>query len=218
MKGVRAVHVSDEASRSDKSGQGRRMRQQSAGKKIITMIEQYGEILSELVEDVFEDEEDSDGTGIYSVKIHLSRHIPQLILLDGRWIKVYYGTIQKLCTNCFLKHRRQDCRSQKLPWIEYVRAFIAKNMLQQRPVWMLDCDCRSRKRVATEGDRRIGEPKDRNKGCKSNIRRNQAGKLGRETSRKWGTRKSRRRQRNRKYQYGICKHGLYSRNKCEVSN
>jgi hypothetical protein len=60
---------------------------------IIKWLNLYGEVKSELVEDVFEDGEDSEGenaTGIYSVKVKLNRNIPQLIPMDGRRVKIYY--------------------------------------------------------------------------------------------------------------------------------
>ena len=63
--------------------------------------------MSEMVEDVFEDDEDSDGvnaTGISLIKMRLTRNIPQMVPLDGRRIKFYYRNIQKQCTKCFGPH------------------------------------------------------------------------------------------------------------------
>ena len=90
----------------------------------------YGEILSDLVEDVFEDSEDSEGdntTGIYSVKMKLNRNIPQLLPIDGRHIKIYYRNINKLCTSCFGQHNRRDCKQIKVKWTDYVASFIQSN-------------------------------------------------------------------------------------------
>ena len=106
-----------------------RMQQQNSGKKIVSILDQCGEILSLLVEDMFDDEEDSEGTnatGIFSVKMRLGRHIPQFIPVDSRRIKIYNRTIRKLCTNCFQKHQPQDCTNcfqkhqpqNKVPWID----------------------------------------------------------------------------------------------------
>ena len=97
---------------------------------IIGALSHYGEILTDLVEDVFEDEEDSEGTnatGIYSIKMRLEKHIPQLLPLDGRRVKVYYRSMRKLCTNCFGKHQKKDCKNQKMAWIDYVRRFVSEN-------------------------------------------------------------------------------------------
>ena len=97
---------------------------------ILSWLGLYGEVLSDVVEDVFEDSEDSEGTnatGIYSVKMKLSDDIPQLLPMDGRRIKVYYRGISKLCTSCFGRHTRRDCKNEKVQWIDYVRNFVNKN-------------------------------------------------------------------------------------------
>ena len=97
---------------------------------ILEWLGQYGELLTDLVEDVFEDSEDSEGTnttGIYSVKMKLNYNIPQLLPVDGRRIKIYYRNIIKLCTSCFGKHARRNCKEPKVKWIDYVRNFILEN-------------------------------------------------------------------------------------------
>ena len=97
---------------------------------ILSWLAAYGTIQSELVEDVFEDSEDSEGTnatGIYSVKIKLANDIPQLLPMDGRRIKIYYRGIRKLCTSCFGKHFRKDCNNEKVQWIDYVAQFVNDN-------------------------------------------------------------------------------------------
>jgi hypothetical protein len=101
-----------------------------SGEMILEWLGMYGEVLSELVEDVFEDDEDSEGdntTGIYSVKMGLNCNIPQLLPMDGRRIKIYYRNIIKLCTSCFGQHGRRDCKEKKAKWIEYVADFIKSN-------------------------------------------------------------------------------------------
>jgi hypothetical protein len=53
---------------------------------ILEWLGMYGEVFSELVEDVFEGDEDSEGdhtTGIYSVKMRLNCNIPQLLPKSG---------------------------------------------------------------------------------------------------------------------------------------
>ena len=97
---------------------------------ILEWLEMYGEVLTDLVEDVFEDDEDSEGdnsTGIYSVKMKLKRNIPQFLPIDGRRIKIYYQNINKLCTSCFGEHHRRNCKSEKVKWINYVEEFINSN-------------------------------------------------------------------------------------------
>lgn len=97
---------------------------------ILRWLENYGEVVSELVEDVFEDEEDSEGTnatGIYAVKMKLTNSIPQLLPMDGRRIKVYYRGIQKLCTKCFGEHMSRNCNEEKVKWLDYVDNFMQTN-------------------------------------------------------------------------------------------
>jgi hypothetical protein len=101
-----------------------------SGEVILEWLSLYGEVLSDLVEDVFEDSEDSEGdntTGIYSVKMRLNQNIPQLLPVDGRRIKIYYRNIIKLCTSCFGQHNRRDCKEKKVKWIDYVFDFIESN-------------------------------------------------------------------------------------------
>ena len=101
------------------------------GESTITdFLGNYGEVVSELVEDVFEDEEDSEGanaTGIYSVKVKMNSSIPQLVPLDGRRVKIYYRNIQKQCTKCFGPHLGRNCTNEKVAWLDYVAAFIRSN-------------------------------------------------------------------------------------------
>ena len=98
--------------------------------EIIAWLELYGCVKSELVEDCFKDEQDTEGTnrtGSYSIKMKLDQDIPQMLPMSGRKIKIYYRGIQKLCTNCFGKHQKRNCQSKKVPWIDYVCNFIADN-------------------------------------------------------------------------------------------
>ena len=120
LKGVRTVHggeatssFTDEWTRIVKvEGCDYRV----SAEVILEWLGLYGEVLSDLVEDVFEDSEDSEGdntTGIYSVKMRLNQNIPQLLPMDGRRIKIYYRNINKLCTSCFGHHNRRDCKEKK---------------------------------------------------------------------------------------------------------
>jgi hypothetical protein len=99
--------------------------------QIITWLSHYGEIKSGLEEDLFKDTNETGGnnrTGNYSVMMILEHKIPQLLPMNGRRVKIYHKGIDKLCTNCFEKHRKSDCKApSKIQWIEYVRQFIQKN-------------------------------------------------------------------------------------------
>ena len=97
---------------------------------IMNFLGHYGEVKTDLVEDVFEDEEDSEGTnatGIYSVKVKLEKAIPQLVPIGGKRLKICYRNIQKLCTKCFGEHFARNCTNKRVLWIDYVKNFMEKN-------------------------------------------------------------------------------------------
>ena len=90
-------------------------------------LEPFGELLTPIREDIHVDsdsERESKGNGTYSVKMRIERPIPQFLPMHGRRIRVYHSGIDKLCTNCYGKHTRRQCRNHKTPWIEYVRDFM----------------------------------------------------------------------------------------------
>ena len=98
--------------------------------QILEWLNMYGEQASELTEDVHPNSDsDADplGAGTYSVKMRLNKEIPQLLPMRGRRIRVYYRGVQKLCSNCFGRHPRKNCRTEKVPWIKYVLNFMESN-------------------------------------------------------------------------------------------
>ena len=72
--------------------------------QILSWLSLYGEILSPIIEDCFEDPEDEgedgqDGvnaTGTLTVKMCLKKEIPQLLPMLGKWVSIYYRGIRKL--------------------------------------------------------------------------------------------------------------------------
>jgi hypothetical protein len=100
------------------------------GERIMEWLRLYGEPLSLLGEDVLPDS-DSDagplGNGTYSVKMKLSRDVPQFLPMHGRKIRVYFKNMNKLCTNCYGAHSRRQCTNERVPWIIYVRDFMMNN-------------------------------------------------------------------------------------------
>ena len=98
---------------------------------ILAWLANYGTVESELEEDFFVDTKETEATnrtGNYSVMMTLEYKIPQLIPMAGRRIKVYHKGIDKLCTKCFGKHRKSDCKEEsKTEWIDYVATFISEN-------------------------------------------------------------------------------------------
>ena len=99
-------------------------------KQIIDWLSHFGEIKSKILEDTHGGSDNSDddlppvGNGIYSVKMKLTRDMPQLIPMHGKKIRLYYRGIIKRCTNCFGRHQRKICEGEKVPWIKYVEQFI----------------------------------------------------------------------------------------------
>ena len=93
-------------------------------------LSNFGDILSPIVEDCFEDSESNEGInalGTYSVKMKLNKEIPQLLPMCGKRVKIYYRGIEKMCFNCFGKHQRKTCNNEKVPWMDYVKLFMTKN-------------------------------------------------------------------------------------------
>ena len=96
-------------------------------------LAQFGELLSDIVEDTFEDESDDQesypaiGNGIYSVQMKLVANLPQVVPMCGKRIRLYHRGISKLCSNCFGAHIRTVCKSEKVPWIQYVCKFITEH-------------------------------------------------------------------------------------------
>ena len=99
--------------------------------QILAWLTLYGTVESDLEEDYFVDTKETEATnrtGNYSVLMTLDYKIPQLIPMAGRRIKIYHRGIDKLCTKCFGKHRKSECKAEnKIEWIDYVAKFISDN-------------------------------------------------------------------------------------------
>ena len=84
-------------------------------------------MFTEATEDTVPDPDSEDdieyGTGIYSIKMKIERDLPQFMPMYGKRVRIYYRGIVKRCTNCFDPHQRKFCKSEKVPWAEYVRGF-----------------------------------------------------------------------------------------------
>ena len=94
-------------------------------------LQPFGTILTNIREDIYEDSDSERdlrvGNGTYSVKMKLERPIPQFLPMHGRKIRIYHAGITKLCTNCFGRHTRRQCRQQKTSWTTYVRDFMMEH-------------------------------------------------------------------------------------------
>jgi hypothetical protein len=93
-------------------------------KQIFDWLSHFGEVKSEILEDTYEDSDDSSddlppvGNGIYSVQMKLKQDMPQLVPIHGKRVRLYYRGIVKRCTNCFGIHQRKNCTEEKVPWIK----------------------------------------------------------------------------------------------------
>ena len=103
---------------------------QIGDEEITRWMKLYGQPLSLLGEDVLPDS-DSDGgplgNGTYSIKMKLTKDIPQFLPMHGRKIRVYFKNMNKLCTNCYGSHSRRQCTNERTPWVVYVRDFMKNN-------------------------------------------------------------------------------------------
>lgn len=98
--------------------------------KVRQGLETFGELLMQIREELHEDldsEHDKIWNGTCSVKLKLLKTFPQFLPMHGPRIRIYHSGINKLCTNFNRRHTRQQCRSQKTPWMEYVRNFMFSN-------------------------------------------------------------------------------------------
>ena len=99
----------------------------------------FGELLSPIREEMHHESGDEDddedeidqpplGTGNLWVNMRLERTIPQFLPIMGRKIEVYYRGIEITCNKCYEEgHRRSDCQSDKVEWLDYVKNFIESN-------------------------------------------------------------------------------------------
>ena len=81
----------------------------------------YGELVSDIVEELFEDglgalpgghePEGTNQTGTYAVRVRLTIEVPELVPINGSRIRISCKGIQTLCTKCFGKHHKSKCGS-----------------------------------------------------------------------------------------------------------
>ena len=100
------------------------------GERLKEALEHWGELTTEIKEEVFVDPHDKDGTnrtGVYVVRMRMDNELPELIPIDGLRVKCQYHTVKKLCTSCYGKHLRKNCKEEKISWFDYIRNFRDEN-------------------------------------------------------------------------------------------
>ena len=98
--------------------------------EVVEWLKMYGETFGRLNENFFFDPNPAAkriGDGTYTIKMRLDRQIPQFLPMYGKKIKIEHRSIQVLCTNCYGKHTRKVCKSEKVQWMDYVEKFMNEN-------------------------------------------------------------------------------------------
>ena len=98
--------------------------------EILEWLNMYGETFGRPHENFYYDPNPTakpTGDGTYTIKMRIDRQIPQFLPMYGKKIRVEHRAIQILCTNCYGKHHRKVCKSEKVAWMDYVEEFMNKN-------------------------------------------------------------------------------------------
>ena len=96
------------------------------GDRLCEELSHWGVISSKIKEEVFKDPYDNEGTnrtGIYSVRMIIHQDIPEWLPLEGQRVRIQYPLMKKQCNRCFENHLRKDCSKAKVTWHEYIRKF-----------------------------------------------------------------------------------------------
>ena len=98
--------------------------------RLCQVLSHWGVISSEIREEVFKDPFDQEGsnqTGIYTLRMFIHRDIPEWLPLEGLRVRIQYPRMKKLCNGCYENHLRKDCNNDKVTWADYVRSFKHSN-------------------------------------------------------------------------------------------
>ena len=99
--------------------------------EILEWLNVYGETFGKMSENVYLEEElpsaKPTGNGTYTVKMRLDRPIPQFLPMYGKKVRVDHRSQHIMCTNCYGRHPRKVCKSEKVPWMDYVVSFMRSN-------------------------------------------------------------------------------------------
>ena len=99
--------------------------------EILEWLNVYGETIAKMSENIYLEEElptaKPTGNGTYTVKMRLDRPIPQFLPMYGKKVRVDHRSQHIMCTNCYGRHPRKVCKSDKVPWMDYVVSFMRSN-------------------------------------------------------------------------------------------
>lgn len=98
--------------------------------EILEWLSMYGETFGRPKENFYFDPNPGakpTGDATYSIKMRLDKQIPQFLPMYGKKVKIEHRAIQILCNNCYGKHPRKVCKSEKMSWMNYVEGFMNRN-------------------------------------------------------------------------------------------
>ena len=98
--------------------------------EILEWLRMYGETFGKLNENFYYDPNPGakpTGDGTYTIKMRIDKQIPQFLPMHGKKVKIEHRSIQIICTNCYGKHPRKVCKSEKISWMDYVEKFMKAN-------------------------------------------------------------------------------------------
>lgn len=59
------------------------------------------------------------------IDLLLREHIPELLPIKGRRLRIYYHGIPKLCNNCYVQgHIKRACKEPKVDWTQFVSKLL----------------------------------------------------------------------------------------------
>ena len=90
----------------------------------------YGETFGLLSENTYKEDIPTakpTGNGTYTIKMRLDRPIPQFLPMYGKKVRIDHRSQHIMCTNCYGKHPRKVCKSEKVGWMDYVASFMRTN-------------------------------------------------------------------------------------------
>ena len=93
-------------------------------------LSMYGEVFGTIAENTHKDEKlnaKPTGSGTYSAKMRVDRQIPQFLPMYGKKVRVDHRGQENMCTNCYGRHHRKMCRSDRVEWMSYVVQFMRNN-------------------------------------------------------------------------------------------
>lgn len=101
-----------------------------AESEILNWLVKFGEVKSEITEEILQEEDGFQdptlppvGNGTYLVTMKLKKDMPNWVPMYGRRVRLEYKGIRKQCNNCYGKHIKKYCKSDKVKMEEFAEIF-----------------------------------------------------------------------------------------------